>query len=186
MVDEIYAYTSLANFTNNVMDSDSYAGVVPVTGQRMTQAFGYMLDQFQYSPELTANVGIRYEYFGVDHEVQNRGVVVDPLNCVKVICPTGTGWYRPNLLDLSPRISVAYAPRFLGGKTVIRSGFGIYFGSGQFGNLGTPIGNLATKYTLTQKQAPGLSYPTTPYLGAISYSFSPSGSPIDRKDTAVK
>ena len=70
IADEIYTYTSTANFMNNVMDSDSYAGVVPVTGQRLTQAFGYLLDQFQFSPGLTLNGGLRYEYFGVDHEVQ--------------------------------------------------------------------------------------------------------------------
>jgi hypothetical protein len=185
IADEIYSYTSLANFTSNLMDSDSYAGVVPVTGQRMTEYFGYVMDQLQLSPSLTFNLGMRYEYFGVDHEVLGRGIVVDPINCSSVICPDGTGWYRPNLVDFSPRVSVAYTPQALGGKTVVRAGFGIYYGDGQFGNLGTPIGNLATKYTLTQKQAPGLSYPTTPYLGAVSYSFSPSGSPLDRKDTAV-
>ena len=185
VADEIYTYTSLDNFTKNVMDSASYAGVVPMTGQRMTEYFGYIMDQLQFSPSLTFNVGMRYEYFGVDHEVLGRGIIVDPINCTNVICPAGSEWYHPNLLDFSPRVSIAYTPQVLGGKTVIRTGFGIYYGNGQFGNLGTPIGNLATKYTLTQKQAPGLSYPTTPYLGAVSYSFSPAASPIDRKDTAV-
>lgn len=184
VADEIYTYTSLANFTNNIMDSDSYAGVVPLTGQRMTESFGYLMDQFQMSPRFTANLGLRYEYFGVDHEVLGRGIVVDPLNCTNVICPTGTQWYRPNLANFSPRISLAWQPELWGHKSVVRAGFGIYYGDGQFGNLGTPIGNLATKYTLTQKQAPGLSYPTAPYLGAVSYSFSPSGSPINRRDTA--
>jgi hypothetical protein len=69
-------------------------------------------------------------------------------------------------------------------KTAVRAGFGIYYDDGQIGNLGTPIGNLTTKYTLTQEQAPGLSYPTTTYLGAVAYSFSPSSAPINRRDTA--
>ncbi|MCU1324124.1 MAG: TonB-dependent receptor [Acidobacteriaceae bacterium] len=185
VADEIYSYTSTANFLNNVMDQDSYAGVVPVTGQRKTESFGYVLDQFQFSPSLTINAGLRYEYFGVDHEVLGRGVVVDPINCPAVTYPTGSQWYSPNLADFSPRVSVAYSPAALGGKTVIRTGFGIYYGNGQFGNLGTPVGNLATKYTLTQKQAPGLSYPVAPYLGAATSSFSPSASPINRRDTAV-
>lgn len=183
--DEVYSYTSPTNFMNNIMDSDSYASVVPVTGQRMTQSLGYVLDQFQFSPTLTINAGLRYEYFGVDHEVLGRGIVVDPLNCPKVICSTGSKWFSPNLADFSPRVSVAYSPAALHGKTVIRTGFGIYYGDGQFGNLGTPIGNLATKYTLNQKQAPGLSYPVAPYLGAASSSFSPSASPVNRRDTAV-
>jgi hypothetical protein len=184
--DEIYTYASITNFQNNLMDSDSYNGAVPLTGQRMYEEFGYILDQYQFSPQLTINAGMRYEYFGVDHEVQGRGILVDPLNCPNVICPAGAQWYAPNLTDFSPRISVAYAPSSLHDKGVIRAGYGIYYGPGQFGGLGTPVGNITTKYTLTQQQAPGLSYPVTPYLGAASLSFSPSGSPINRKDTAVE
>ncbi len=184
--DEIYTYASTTNLLNNLMDSDSYAGVVPLTGQRMTQSFGYILDQFQFSRQLTLNAGMRYEYFGVDHEVQGRGIVVDPINCPNVICPTGTSWYQPNLSDFSPRLSLAYAPDRFRRKSVVRAGYGIYYGDGQFGNLGTPIGNLATKYTLTQQQAPGLGFPTGPFLGAAATSFSPSGSPLTRRDTAVE
>lgn len=184
VADEIYTYTSLANFTNNVMDSDSYAGIVPLTGQRLTESFGYVMDQFQLSPRFTANLGLRYEYFGVDHEVQGRGVIVDPLHCSAVVCPAGSQWYSPNLADFSPRVSLAWQPHVFDHKAVLRAGFGIYYGNGQFGNLGTPVGNIATKYTLTQAQAPGLSYPTSPYLSAASNSFSPSGSPINRRDTA--
>lgn len=68
---------------------------------------------------------------------------------------------------------------------MIRSGFGIYYGNGQFGNLGQPITNLTTRYTLNQKRAPGLSYPVTPYLGAAANSFSPSSLQGDRRDLAV-
>jgi hypothetical protein len=185
VADEVYTYSSISDFKNNIMDTDAYAGVVPMTGQRMTQSFGYVLDEFQFSPEFTVNAGLRYEYFGVDHEVEGRGIIVDPLNCPQVTCPAGTGWYRPNLVDFSPRVSAEYSPRALNGKSVIRAGYGIYFGDGQFGNLGTPVGNLATKYSLTQINAPGLSFPTTNYLNGAANSFAPSGSPLNRKDTAV-
>jgi len=185
VADEVYTYASTTNFLNNLMDSDAYAGVVPLTGQRMTQSFGYVMDQFQLSPQLTINAGMRYEYFGVDHEVQGRGIIVDPLNCANVICATGSEWYRPNLVDFSPRVSMTYSPSALKGKTVIRAGYGIYYGDGQFGNLGTPVGNLATKYSLSQANAPGLSFPTSTFLSGAANTFAPSGSPINRKDTAV-
>jgi len=152
----------------------------------MTEYFGYVLDQFKLSPTLNLNVGLRYEYFGVNHEVLGRGISVDPLHCPNVICPSSIGWYSPNLLDLSPRISAAWSPEMLGGKTVFRTGFGIYYGFGQFGGLSAPISNLtAQKYTLTQAQVPGLSYPITPGLGTSTGSSSPSGAPINRRDTAV-
>ena len=81
------------------MDSDSYSGVVPLTEQRKTETYVYVMDEVQLSPEFTANLGLRYEYFGVDHEVLGRGIVVDPLNCANVICPAGTPWYQPNRAD---------------------------------------------------------------------------------------
>jgi hypothetical protein len=180
------SFSSLQDFQNDLIDTDSYAGSVPLTGQRMTEYFGYILDQYQMRPNLMWNVGLRYEYFGVDHEVLGRGVLVDPLSCPTVTCPAGTPWYNRNLLDFSPRVSVMWSPTALHGKMVVRSGFGIYDGNGQFGNLGQAVGNLTSaSYTLTQQQAPGLSYPLGPYTGAIAESYSPAASPRNRKDLQI-
>lgn len=184
--DETIAYTSTDTFLKNLIDSDTYNGTVPLTGQRLTEYFGYIMDQFKLSSTVNLNLGLRYEYFGVDHEVIGRGRSVDPLNCPNVLCPSNIGWYSPNLLDLSPRISATWSPEFLQGKTVFRVGYGIYYGFGQFGGLSAPISNLTSaKYTLTQAQIPGLSYPVSPVQAAASGSSSPSGAPINRKDTAV-
>ena len=184
--DDTLEYTNTTTFLQNLIDTDTYNGTVPLTGQRMTEYFGYVLDQYKVSSTLNLNVGLRYEYFGVNHEVLGRGISVDPLNCRNVICPSSIGWYSPNLLDLSPRISAAWSPEMFHGKTVIRTGFGIYYGFGQFGGLSAPISNLTSeKYTLTQAQIPGLSYPVASAQAAASGSSSPSGAPINRRDTAV-
>ncbi|QHN02596.1 TonB-dependent receptor [Granulicella sp. WH15] len=184
--DETISYTSTSTFLSNLIDSDSYNGTVPLTGQRLTEYFGYVLDQYKLGSTVNLNIGLRYEYFGVNHEVLGRGISVDPLNCPNIVCPSNIGWYSPNLLDLSPRISGAWSPELLHGKTVFRAGFGIYYGFGQFGGLGTPISNITpAKYTLTQAQSPGLSYPVPPTLGTQTGSSSPSGAPINRRDTAV-
>ncbi len=178
-------YTNTTTFLQNLIDSDSYAGAVPVTGQRMTEYFAYVLDQFQVSPTVNLNVGLRYENFGVDHEVQGRGINVDPINCPNVICSPSTPWYHPSNLEFSPRVGVVWSPAALNGKTAIRSGFGIFDGFGQFGGLGQPVGNIATKYTLTQAQAPGFGYPVPANLGVATYSNSPAGASINRKITSV-
>lgn len=183
--DETIAYVDYTTFLQNKIDSDTYNGQVPVTGQRMTSYFGYVMDQFKLSPTINLNLGLRYEYFGVNHEVLGRGQLVDPLHCAAVICPAGTAWYDPNLADFSPRVSGTWSPAALRGKFVVRAGFGIYYGFGQFGGLSAPISNLATKYTLNQKQLPGLSYPIAPGLGVATGSASPSASSIRRRDTAV-
>jgi hypothetical protein len=184
--DETIAYTSTDTFLKNLIDSNTYNGTVPLTGQRLTEYFGYVMDQFKLSSTVNLNLGLRYEYFGVDHEVLGRGRSVDPLNCPNVLCPSNIGWYSPNLLDLSPRLSATWSPERLHGKTVFRVGYGIYYGFGQFGGLSAPISNLTSaKYTLTQAQIPGLSYPVSPVQAAASGSSSPSGAPINRRDTAV-
>lgn len=183
--DETIAYTDYTTFLQNKIDSDTYNGQVPVTGQRMTSYFGYIMDQFKLSATVNLNLGLRYEYFGVNHEVLGRGQLVDALHCARIICPVGMAWYDPNLANFSPRLSGTWSPASLHGKFVVRAGFGIYYGFGQFGGLSAPISNLATKYTLNQKQVPGLSYPIPDGLGVATGSASPSGSSTKRKDTAV-
>jgi hypothetical protein len=183
---QTFTFNSESDFLNNILDSDSYTGTVPTTGQRMTEEFGYIMDTYQMKPNLTLNLGLRYEYFGVDHEVLGRGIVADPIACPNVICPTGTAWYQPNTHDFSPRLSFAWSPEMFHGKMVIRSGFGIFYGRGQFGGLGQAIGNvLGQDYTLTPKQVPGLSFPVNSAAGAIAASLSPAGLDTHRKDQAV-
>ena len=173
------SYNSTTDFLNNVMDTDYFRGANPLTGARMKWTFGYALDEFKVSPTLTMNVGLRYEYFGQDHEVQGRGVNVDPLNCPNVVCPKSVPWYYPDVLDLSPRVSLAWAPAYLHGKTSIRAGYGLYYGDGQFGSLGDPIGNISTDYTLYNQH-----YPVQENAGTGT-NTSPTGANIHRKDTGA-
>jgi hypothetical protein len=181
---ETLSYLSESDFVNNVLDSDSYGSQAPRTGTRKTASFGYVLDEFKLRRNLTLNVGLRYEYFGVDHEVKGRGLVFDPFTCGAAYCPAGSDWYFPNTRNFSPRVSIAWAPEALHGKTVIRSGFGIFHGDGQFGALAA-LGNITYSYNLTQKNIPGLSYPVTPFLGAAAFSSSISGKDRHRKDVSI-
>jgi hypothetical protein len=182
---ETIEYNSPTTFLQNLIDSDSYAGAVPVTGQRLTEYFAYVMDKFKLGSTLNLNLGVRYENFGVDHEVLNRFLNADPINCPGVICAPNIPWYYPSNLLFSPRVGVIWSPAQFGGKLAIRSGFGIYNGFGQFGGLGQPIGNLATKYTLNQTQAPGFGYPVPPSLGVATLSNAPAAASIHRKITNI-
>ena len=55
--DETIAYTSTDTFLQNLIDSDTYNGTVPLTGQRLTEYFGYIMDQFKASPTVNLNAG---------------------------------------------------------------------------------------------------------------------------------
>jgi hypothetical protein len=73
---------------------------------------------------------------------------------------------------------VAWSPTVFHGKTVIRTGYGNFYGEGQLGDLNAPINNEATRLSLTNTFTPGLSFPVQPFLATASNSATPRG--LDR------
>jgi len=113
----------------------------------------YFQDEWKVTPTFTANLGIRWDYYGVENVPDNRTTVFDvnefhgaclgsgsfntpfpvPINTAP--CPKNPVLYNPNYRNFDPRVSFAWAPSALQGKTVIRSGFGIYSGAAQNDDL---------------------------------------------------
>jgi hypothetical protein len=113
----------------------------------------YFQDEWKATPTLTLNAGLRWEYYGVAHEADNRTTVFDfnqfhgvclgsgstngpyptPINTPP--CPRNPDLYNADYRNFDPRIGLAWAPSALHGKTVIRSGFGIYHGAAQNDDL---------------------------------------------------
>lgn len=174
-----FTYATPQNFSNNVLSQASLVNTLPTTGLRRTEYFGFVQDQFRITPTLTANIGLRYEYFGVPYEVNGRGIVFDPLNCPGGYCPQGTGFYNPDYNNFAPRVSLAWAPSSFNNRLVFRTGYGIFYGDGQIGDLTAPLDNLAGRALLTAKAYPGLSYPVAPALANTGFAF-PSPRSIDQ------
>ncbi|HSC78639.1 MAG TPA: carboxypeptidase-like regulatory domain-containing protein, partial [Candidatus Acidoferrales bacterium] len=117
-----------------------------------TQQFYYLQDDFRLKPNLTLNLGVRYEYSG---QPVNR--IADQM-VARESDPSTAFWDTTLPVELrtlprlpgdknnfSPRIGFAYTPRFWKAvfgedKTVIRGGYGISYDVG-FEN---PINNIAT------------------------------------------
>ena len=156
-------FASRNDLLANKVDRVAITGGSAVLGTRKWYYFFYLQDDIKVTPQLTLNLGLRYEYYGINREVRDRYRVFDMYGC-KGFCPHGTAWYLPDRNNFDPRVGIAWSPKALGGKTVIRLGGGIYHGPGQIDDKNTPLDNVAQSFSLTAADAPGLSFPIEPYL----------------------
>jgi hypothetical protein len=178
-------YLSEANFQDNQMDSYAYQGLSNMTGQRQTEYGAYFMDTIKLKQNLLLTVGLRYDFWSVDHDVLGRGVVVDPGTCPNLVCPSNSAWYFPDRDNVAPRVSISWSPAMFHNRTVISGGGGIFYGEGQFGHLGAAVGNIPQRFTLLQTSTPGLSFPIDPFLGAASYSASYTAQDRNRHDAQI-
>jgi len=171
---------------NNQVSSASLTSTQPILGLRKTQYYGFLQDEFKMRPNLTLNLGARYNFFGLFHEAQGRSDPFDFATCgPQGFCGVGASFGQPNYGDIDPRIAFAWAPERFGGKTVIRSGFGIYHEDGQLDDQNLPNSNIVFRYSLSSKSQPGLSYPIDPFLENATGIISPRAQDRRRKDTNV-
>jgi len=148
--------TGIANtgFVNAQISKLTYNAPWCCHKYRRTFVMPYFQDEWKVRPTLTLNLGIRWEYYGVANEADNRTTVFDinqfhgvclgsgstnipispgPINTPA--CPLNPALYQPSYRNFDPRVSVAWSPGALRGKTVIRAGFGIYHGAAQNDDL---------------------------------------------------
>jgi len=183
-------YSSLASFLDNSVSSATYNDSLPVNGLRKTEVYSYAQDEWKFRPNLTLNLGVRYTFYNIFHEVHGKADPFDFATCgPQGFCGVGASFGNPNTLDVDPRISIAWSPSgghsILGaGKTVIRSGFGLYHGDGQLDDQNVPIKNEVGAYSLSSQSTPALSYPITPFLNGPG-TVSANADYRDRKDMYV-
>lgn len=143
---------------------------------RRTFYLPYFQDEWKVTPTLTASLGIRWEYYGVAHVPDNRTTVFDfdqfhgaclgsgsfnspfptPVNTPP--CPRNPSLYNEDFKNFDPRVSFAWAPTRLHGKTVVRSGFGIYHGAAQNDDLNAGLESDTFRASITNNipLSPGL------------------------------
>ena len=152
----------------------------------------YFQDEWKITPTLTFTAGLRWEYYGVAHEATNRTTVFDlnefhgvclgsgsfnvlpvpasagPINTPP--CPTNPSLYDPNYKNFDPRIALAWAPSALHGKTVIRTGFGIYHGAAQNDDLNAGLESDTFRVSINQTPLPLIAAyeQTSPDLSGLS------------------
>lgn len=173
-----FRFRSLADFLNNRVDSFDFLGELGTLGERRWYYMPFFQDDFNVTPKLKLNLGLRYEYYSVGKEVKDRGRVFD-LQC-SGFCSPGSGWYEPDYNNFAPRLGLAWSPM---GKTTLRAGFGVFFGPGQNDDINAAIDNARDRFALTRSQAPTLSFPISPFIGGGRLApFAPRALDLKRRD----
>jgi outer membrane receptor protein involved in Fe transport len=124
----IETFTTLENFLKGAPQQINFAvpgRVDPDRGFRQSFYAFFLQDDYRWKPNVTLNLGLRYEFATVPTEVNgkisNLRSIADPTIIV------GDPWYaNPALKDFAPRIGLAWDP-FRNGKTSVRAGFGLFY-----------------------------------------------------------
>ena len=121
-----FIFGSLAAFLTDQPTSFNapIGGVITPRGIRQSIVGGYFLDDWRILPNLTLNLGLRYEPSTVPSEVQGK---LSNLPSLTSSTPhLGSPFFsNPTKLDIEPRVGFSYDP-FKHGTTSIRGGFGIF------------------------------------------------------------
>jgi len=149
-----YTWSSINAFLANTLQSTQYLGDVSApspffnnsSGQPLAQQnyyIGYAQDEWKIKPNLTVNYGLRYEYYTPLREKDNRQIFFDIVTGA-LRDPSGDPLHSSKT-NFGPRVALTWSPNqqgnrfFGGGKTVLRGGFGIYYGPGQTEDQIQPI-----------------------------------------------
>lgn len=121
---------------------------------RQRLQFAYLQDDFKFSPKLTLNLGLRYEFSTPLYEEENRLSNYDPVTNSVIQAKDGSLYDRalvdPDYNNFAPRFGFAYN---IFDKTVIRGGYGIgyvYFNRLGSANLLATNTPQITRATITQ------------------------------------
>lgn len=140
-----YTFSSLQNFLAGNLQSIQYLGDLsatsPFTGvsgireAKQQYYIAYGQDQWQIRPGLTLNYGLRYEYYTRLDERSGAQILFDITN--GTLRDPKQEPYKSSKNNFGPRVAITWSPKatgtgfFAGGRSVLRAGFGIYYGPGQ-------------------------------------------------------
>ncbi|HEV2297859.1 MAG TPA: carboxypeptidase regulatory-like domain-containing protein [Candidatus Acidoferrales bacterium] len=155
--------------------SNGISFIAPWCCHRLRRNFfmPYFEDEWKMTPTFTLTAGLRWEIYGAPTEATNRTTVfdfnqfrgaclgtgsgnapfttpIDPTTNQPIPCPTNPFLTNSDYRDVDPRLSLAWAPSALRGKTVIRTGFGLYHGAAQNDDLNAGLESDTFRVTVNK------------------------------------
>ena len=125
-----------------------------------TYLIGFVQDTWRTTARLTLELGLRYDFYSVVKEKnqQARPFFVED-NAFDDA--NRDNFYNPDKNNFAPRLSAVYQ---LSEKTALRTGFGLFYGPGQFEDRIQPIENFIERRRVQSTDIPnnGLAYPVDP------------------------
>jgi hypothetical protein len=131
----IWTFKDLPAFLTN--HPTKFGGGIPgtLTPRNIRQSIfgGYVQDDWRFMPNLTLNLGLRYEMSTVPTEINGKLVNLRNLSDPLPVCgvqvagcgSVGPFFYNPTLHNFEPRVGFAWDP-FNNGKLAVRGGAGIF------------------------------------------------------------
>ena len=158
-----YVFNSLQALLTNSPASIQYLGDVSApspfnggaTGNRRAEQeyyIGYAQDEWKIRPNLTLNYGLRYEYYTPLREARDLDILFDITN--GTLKSPDQPFFKVKH-NFGPRVGMTWSPNpsgsgfFGGGRTVLRGGFGIFYGPGQTEDQIQPIESDRISSTLS-------------------------------------
>ena len=189
-----YTFSSFNNFLAGNLQQVQYLGDLsatsPFTGAsgertgRETFYIGYGQDEWKIRPNLTLNYGLRYEYYSPLKEKNDAQIYFNIQT--GTFRPATENPYKSSKNNFGPRIALTYSPLqnstgfFGGSKTVLRGGFGIYYGPGQIEDQIQPIESDRVSSTLTGATTSAVdgsqlfTFPASPAAIAANFAANPN------------
>ncbi|MBI3940034.1 MAG: TonB-dependent receptor [Acidobacteria bacterium] len=124
-----FNFADLESFLRGIPQTLSEAempGSDGIRGWRQWLPGFYLQDDWRVSSRVTANLGLRWEFYTVPREVNGKVSNLRNVETDREMTVGDPFWKNPSLKNLSPRVGLAWDP-WGNGKTVVRAGYGIFY-----------------------------------------------------------
>src|SRR5215210_7143820 len=165
----IYRFANLNAFLRNT--PANFVGLTPEAQfdryWRFTLFGLYAQDDYQITPHVTINAGLRYEFTTMPEDIYGRDSALPDLTAAQ---PTlGRLYEGPQYHNVSPRAGVAWDV-FGDGRTSVRGGYGLYYNTNSHQNL---IVTVTNPPATPRPVIPNPTFPNPPFNSAGAISIRP-------------